>query len=115
MRLLREPPNDPSAQGFSPLHKTETTTMNNSTDTAKRSYTRRSDEQIISDYEVQIEALKQRKAAKERVNDPVVIEFAKFKRKVVLFSQLCMDNDRTDLSNSAMAFISMLDRQVKDS
>ncbi|HIG86524.1 MAG TPA: hypothetical protein EYQ25_05740 [Planctomycetes bacterium] len=88
--------------------------MTNSIPT-KRSYNRRSDEQIISDYETQIEALKARKEAKERGSDPVAKEFFKFKKKVVSFAQTCMDNDRSDISNSAMAFISMLERQVKSS
>ena len=81
----------------------------------KRSYKRRSDEQIISDYESQIESLKARKAAKDRNNDPIIKEFAKFKRKVVAFAQTCMDHQRTDLSNSTIAYISMLERQVKNS
>lgn len=83
--------------------------------TAKRSYNRRTDDQIISDYETQIEALKARKAAKDHTSDPIVKEFTKFKRKVVAFAQTCMDNDRQDLSNSTMAYISMLERQVKNS
>ncbi len=95
-------------------YKAQQATMTNSIPT-KRSYNRRTDEQIISDYEAQIEALKARKEAKERGSDPVAKEFSKFKKKVVSFAQTCMDNDRSDISNSAMAFISMLERQVKSS
>jgi hypothetical protein len=81
---------------------------------AKRSYTRRSDGEIIEDLQAKIEQLQQRIHKKERSDVAVVKELPRVKRTMARFMQLCLDNGREDLSNTVMAFLATLDRQAKD-
>ena len=82
---------------------------------AKRKYHRRSDEELIAEYETKIRDLEHRVQAKERPDAVVIKELPKFRRQLAKFSQLCMDNQRPDLSNSILAFMCTFDVQAKDS
>ncbi len=80
---------------------------------AKRSYHRRTDEQIIADLEDKIREIERRKEAKERPDQAVLKDLPKLKRQLGKFSQLCMDNCRGDLSNSILAFLATFEMQAK--
>ncbi|MFT4539940.1 MAG: hypothetical protein ACI841_005082 [Planctomycetota bacterium] len=79
----------------------------------KRSYIRRSDEELIGALEQQIKQIEARKQSKMRKDSPVLKEVPKVKRKLSAFAQLCMDHDRHDLVNTVMAFLATLESQSK--
>ncbi len=79
----------------------------------KRSYNRRTDEELIEALEDKIKQIEARKEAKERRDSPVLKEIPKVKRKLSSFAQLCMDHDRHDLVNTVMAFLTTLESQAK--
>lgn len=80
---------------------------------AKRSYNRRSDDQLIADYEAKIRELEERMKTTERVDAPVIKELPKLKKQMARFSQLAMDHGRADLSNSILAFLTTFEVQAK--
>ncbi len=81
---------------------------------AKRSYNRRSDEQLINDLQDQIKRVEARLQAKDRVDAPVLKEVPKVARTLRRFAQIATDHDRTDLSNMAIAFLSGLERAAME-
>lgn len=80
---------------------------------AKRSYNRRSDEQIIGDLQAKIERLEARLESKKRSDSPVLKEIPKLRRSLGKFAQLCMDNQREDLSNTVLAFLATVETQAR--
>lgn len=80
----------------------------------KRSYRRRSDDEKIADLQSKITQLEVRMEAEKRPDGEVLNQFIKVKRNLGKFAQLCVDNDRHDLSNSTLAFLNMLEKQTKD-
>ena len=80
---------------------------------AKRSYNRRSDDQIINDLQGRIKQLEERIEARKRTDSPVLKEIPKVKKTLARFAQLCMDNHRGDLSNTILAFLSTLESQAR--
>ncbi len=84
----------------------------------KRSYNRRSDEEVIGDLQDKIARIEARLVARQRKDSPVLKEVPKVKRQLAKFAQLCMDHDRKDLANTVMAFLSTVDvqaRQIQES
>ncbi|MFT7668855.1 MAG: hypothetical protein ACI8X5_001555 [Planctomycetota bacterium] len=81
---------------------------------AKRSYTRRSDEQLISDLQDKLKRVEARVEARERPDAPVLKEITKVSRTLQRFAQLATDCDRGDLSNMTLAFLSGLERAATD-
>ena len=79
----------------------------------KRAYNRRSDNQIIGDLESRIEKIQARIQARERRDSPVLKEIPKVRRTLARFAQLCMDHERNDLSNTALAFLATLEQQAR--
>ena len=79
----------------------------------KRSYNRRSDEQIIGDLQAKISKLEARIEAKKRGDSPVLKEIPKLRRTLGRFAQLCMDSQREDLSNTVLAFLTTLETQAR--
>lgn len=77
---------------------------------AKRSYNRRSDEELIRDLQEKIQRVEKRIAAREREDAPVLKEIPKLGRHLRKFSQLAVDHGREDLSNMTLAFLSGLSR-----
>ena len=80
----------------------------------KRNYNRRSDDEIIADLEAKISQLQTKIQSKQRPDEPVLKELPKVRRKLAAFSQLCMDHGRGDVSNSVMAFLTMLETQLRE-
>lgn len=81
---------------------------------AKRSYTRRSDEQLIHELQEKLKRVEARIEAKQRADAPVLKEITKVTRTLRKFAQTAMDYERQDLSNMTMAFISGLERAGED-
>ncbi|MCA9003040.1 MAG: hypothetical protein KDB61_14035 [Planctomycetes bacterium] len=78
----------------------------------KRKYKRRSSAEVIEDLQKQIEALETKIESKKRKDQPVLKEFAKVKKSLGKFAQLCIDHERNDLSNSVLAFLATFERQA---
>ena len=89
-----------------------TTTKNESAE--RRSYTRRSDQQRIADLEARIAEIQAREDAKKRKDDPVMKDVPKLQRRLRKFAQLCAQHERLDIANSVTAWVSSLDRMVRD-
>lgn len=79
----------------------------------KRSYNRRTDEQIIGDLQDRIKKIENRLEARKRKDSPVLKEIPKVKRMLGRFAQVCVDHERGDLSNTALAFLATLERQAR--
>ena len=79
----------------------------------KRTYRRRSDEQMIEDLEAKVREVQQRVESRQRKDSPVLKEIPKLKRKLAGFAQLCMDHNRKDLSNTVLAFLTTIEVQAK--
>ena len=82
-------------------------------DMAKRSYNRRSDDEIIEDLQARIRDIERRVEAKQRPDTAVLKDIPRLKKSLAKFSQLCMDNGRKDLSNSVLGFLATLEVQAK--
>lgn len=80
----------------------------------KRSYSRRSDEEIIHDLEDRIRQLEKRMVAKQRPDAALLKELPKVKKYLAKFSQTCMDAGRSDLANSILAFMTTFELQAKE-
>jgi len=81
----------------------------------KRSYNRRTSEQIIADLQAQIDLQKEKIEAKSKANDPVLKEIPKVRRQLRKFAQIAENGGRKDIGNSVTAFITSLDRMYKKS
>jgi hypothetical protein len=79
----------------------------------KREYSRRSDEDLLGDLENKLSALKKKFREKNRPDAPALKEMKKVKKALTKFSQICVDNGRTDLANSVLAFLHTLEHQSK--
>jgi hypothetical protein len=80
---------------------------------AKRSYNRRTPEDIISDLEAQIALQKEKLEARQKADDPVLKEIPKLRNQLRKFAQIAMDGGRKDIGNSTTAFATSLDRMYK--
>jgi len=80
---------------------------------SKRSYNRRTDDELIAELESRIKKIEGRIESKEREDAPVVKEVPKIKRNLGKFSQLCLDHGRGDIANSILAFMATLESQVR--
>ncbi|MCP3917843.1 MAG: hypothetical protein GY711_20040 [bacterium] len=80
---------------------------------SKRTYNRRSDEEIIGDLQNKIRKIENRIESKKRPDSAVLKELPKIKRNMARFSQLCMDNDRSDISNTVQGFLATLEAQAR--
>jgi hypothetical protein len=78
--------------------------------TAKRSYTRRSEDQRIADLESKIQKIKERLLMKQRKDSPVLREVSRVQRVLRKFAQTAQDHGRADLAMSTQAFVAGLDR-----
>jgi len=77
---------------------------------AKRSYNRRSDEELIEDLQDRIHKVEQRIKAKTRKDAPMLKELPKVNRCLKRFNQVAINNGRADLSNMTLAFLAGLER-----
>lgn len=79
---------------------------------AKRTYTRRSEDERIAELNAKIEKIKQRLEMKQLKDSPVMREMAKVQRVLRKFAQTALDHGRADLANSTQAFAAGLDRSL---
>ncbi len=80
----------------------------------KRTYTRRTDEEIVAELEAKIAQIKQKQEEKERPDKVVLKELPKFKKKASAIAQVCIDHGRGDVGNSILAFLTVLERQANE-
>lgn len=80
----------------------------------KRSYTRRTEQERISELEDKIRQIRERMEHKKRKDSEVLKELPKVKRALNKFAQLAADNERNDLANSCVAFLAGLDRAARE-
>jgi hypothetical protein len=80
--------------------------------TAKRAYTRRSDEQRIADLQAKIELLKSKAREDARPDMAVVRSAPRLAQRLRDFAQLANDHGRADIANTTVAFLAGLDRMV---
>lgn len=79
---------------------------------AKRTYTRRTDADRISELEEKISKIKTRIETRKLKDSPVVREAAKVQRVLRKFAQLAADEGREDLANSVTAFGAGFERSL---
>jgi molecular chaperone GrpE (heat shock protein) len=79
---------------------------------AKRTYIRRSDEELIDELQKKIADIKNRVERSKRQDSAVVKEFPKLQRRLRDFAQIAADNGREDVANSTTAFLAGLERSV---
>jgi len=80
----------------------------------KRKYTRRTEQERISELEDKIRLIRERMENKKRKDSAVLKELPKVKRALSKFAQLAADNERNDLANSCVAFLAGLDRAARE-
>ena len=85
------------------------------TSTTKRKRTRKTEDELIAEYEAKIARIEDLKRQEELRSSPVRKDFEKFKKQAAKFAQACVDNQRNDVANSTLALINTIERQVKDS
>jgi hypothetical protein len=81
----------------------------------KRSYNRRTPEEIVADLEAQIAKQEERLAAQARAEDPVLKSVPALLKRLRRFAQQAHDNGRADLGNSTTAFVASLERMLRES
>lgn len=81
---------------------------------AKRSYNRRTDEELISDLQDRIRKVEHRMKSKQRRDAAVLKELPKVNRSLRRFSQVAVDSGRGDLSNMTLAFLAGLERAAQE-
>ena len=76
---------------------------------------RRSEEELIEELEAKIREVEARKERRRRrAESPIAKDFERLKRHMAKFTQACVDNDRNDIANSVMGFMTILERQAKE-
>jgi uncharacterized protein with von Willebrand factor type A (vWA) domain len=81
---------------------------------SRRDTTRRSDEQRIKELEAKIAEIRAREESKKRKDDPLLKDVPRLQRRLRKFAQLAAENERLDIANSVTAWVSSLDRMVRD-
>ena len=95
-----------------PRLKAMSTTKQESAD--RRSYNRRTDQERIAELEARIAEIQAREDAKKRKDDPLLKDVPKLQRRLRKFAQLAAQHERLDIANSVTAWVSSLDRMVRD-
>ena len=81
---------------------------------AKRSYNRRSDNELIVELQEKIRRVEARIAARDRADAPMLKELSKVTRSLKKFAQIATDHGRNDVSNMTVAFLSGLERTAME-
>lgn len=89
-------------------------TTHQTTDMAKRTYHRRSDEELIADLQEKLKSVENRMQAKTRTDAAVLKQLPKVSRQLRNFAQIASDNRRDDLSNMTIAFLAGLQRAAEE-
>lgn len=79
---------------------------------AKRSYNRRTEDELIEDLQRKITELQDRVERTQRPDSEVVKQFPKLQRSLREFAKLAAEHGRADIANSTTAFLAGLDRAV---
>ena len=82
------------------------------TETTKRKYTRRTEEDRILELESRIQEMKNKIVARKQKDSPLMKAHAKMQARLRKFADLAMECGRADVSNSAVAFAAGLGRSM---
>ena len=80
--------------------------------TTKRSYHRRNEQELIADLEAKMVELRRRVESKSRPDQVLLKELPKLQKRLRDFAQLALANAREDIANSTLAFMAGLDRMA---
>ena len=69
---------------------------------------------MISDLEAKIREVESRMKRKEQRDQPVHRSFAKFKKQAAAFAQTALDDQRTDVANTVIGMLGVVQRQLGD-
>jgi hypothetical protein len=84
-------------------------------DTNAPSRKRRDELEQIRQLEAKIKSLEaRREKRKRRTESPVWKDFEKLKKQMARFAQICMDQQRADIANSVLGFMTVLERQSRE-
>lgn len=75
---------------------------------------RRSEDEMISDLEDKIRQVESRMKRREQRDQPVHRSFAKFKKQASAFAQAALDEQRTDVANTVIGMLGVVERQLGD-
>jgi len=81
-------------------------------ETTKRKYTRRTEEDRIRELEARIEKMKAKIEERARKDSPLMKELPKLQTRLRKFADLAMKCGRADVSNSTVAFAAGLGRSL---
>jgi hypothetical protein len=79
---------------------------------AKRTYTRRSEDERIKDLEDKVAQLRLKLESKQRKDQPVLKEYKRVQKVLQRFAGIAHQNARADIGNMIDAFTAGLARQV---
>ena len=82
--------------------------------TVKRTYNRRSDDELIAEMEAKIADLRKKIEAKTRPDQDLLSEIPRLVRRLRSFAQQAMQCGRSDIANSTMAFMAGIERMKDD-
>ncbi len=69
---------------------------------------------MISDLEAKIREVESRMKRKEQRDQPVHRSFTKFKKQAAAFAQTALDDQRTDVANTVIGMLGVVQRQLGD-
>jgi hypothetical protein len=78
------------------------------------SRSRRTEDEMISDLEAKIREVESRIKRKEQRDQPVHQGFARFKKQASAFAQTALDGQRTDVANTVIGMLGVVERQLGD-
>ena len=67
---------------------------------------------MIAELQAKIEAVEERMKKRETKSSPLNKDFERFKKHASKFVQACVDNDRSDIANSVLGVMNVVERQV---
>jgi len=79
-------------------------------ETARRTYRRRSEDERIAALQQEIDSLQGKIETRKRADLPVIKEIPKVRRRLEKFIQLARAHTRDDIANTTQAFLAGLDR-----
>lgn len=76
---------------------------------------RRNEQELIEELEAKIKEVQTRRERRiRRTESPIAKDFERLKKQMARFVQACMDNQRADIANSALGFMTVLERQSRE-
>ncbi|MGD2018277.1 MAG: hypothetical protein PVJ89_09185 [Planctomycetota bacterium] len=74
---------------------------------------RRTEDEMIAELEEKIRCVESRMKRKEDREQPVRKGFTRFKKHASAFAQLALDDQRTDVANTVLGMLGVVERQLE--